>query len=244
MIILMKCLDEEKYVPRCLKHFHDEPFVTKIIIIDGGSTDFTVQECKKFPKASVFIHKWLDWYHDNEVCQSNIALSYIPNNELAFILDFDEMMSDELKVKLGEIDKSQSIIPCDGAACFSRRTYEVIRYEDSHHAILDKTGWPLISHQIGQYPDYQMRLVRKNYQMKWINSPHHHLIGHIDEQFFDADIIHFEKDDYRDRVRIEKKWALAQARRRSLGLEADIFESSPKATIAEYYNPEAWVWEI
>lgn len=242
MIIGMKAVNEEKYVDRCISDFHDEPFCDRIIVIDGWSNDHTVQRLRQFSKVNVYSHYWDNNYHHMEVIQSNILLSYIPNGELMMIMDFDEKMSPELKDHLNHIQKSQDIIPIKGIVHFSRKTYEVLRYENSPHAVIGKDGWPMISHQIGQYPDYQCRLIRKDPLMHWINSPHHQLAGYENNIFADVgiDILHFEKDDYRDRISIEKKWAREQARRVELGLTPDVFESTIKPDIAEYYDPEVW----
>lgn len=239
MIILMKCLNEEKIVKRCVGDFHDENWVSRIIVIDGGSTDYTVQELRQFPKVETFVHPWLDWYHDMEITQSNIALSYVPHGQICMIMDFDERMSDSLKDFLRPID---SIGMPDGADIvhFSRLTVDVLRHEDSPHAILGDNGWPLEAHQIGQYPDFQCRLIRRSPAMRWINSPHHQLIGWESNVNVQADIVHYEKDDYRDRLRIEKKWAQAQARRKQLGLTADVFEARLKPEVVEAGQPEFW----
>jgi glycosyltransferase involved in cell wall biosynthesis len=236
----MKALNEERCVKRCISDFHDEPFCEKIIVIDGGSTDYTIQELKQFDKVKVYVHPWIDAYHYMEVIQSNILLSYIPENELMMIMDFDERMSPALKNKLNEIHNYQNMILEKGIAHFSRATHEVMRYEKSPHAIIGEDGWPIISHQIGQYPDYQCRLIRKHFHMHWVNSPHHVLCGWYQNINFDADIIHYEKDDYRDRIRIEKKWAREHARRMELGLNADMFDCAFKPEIADYYDPETW----
>jgi len=81
--------------------------------------------------------------------------------------------------------------------------------------------------------------------MKWVNSPHHQLIGFtsqkiIEDKFF---IIHYEKDDYRKRIQIERKWLRAQARRKELGLTADVFECQPKTDICGYAEPDGWIRE-
>ena len=238
MIILMKCLNEEKVVHRCVGDFHDQPWVSRVIVIDGGSTDYTVHELKKFSKVEVFVHPWLDWYHDMEIVQSNIALSYVPHGQFCMIMDFDERMSEELKIFLAGIEESEAM-PWD-TCHFSRKTVDLIRHEDSPYAIIGDSGWPLISHQIGQYPDYQCRLIRRNVSMRWINSPHHQLAGDYKNLNVQADIIHYEKEDYRDRIRIEKKWARAQARRRELGLVADVFEAGLKPEFSEAGNPNFW----
>ncbi len=242
MIISMKALNEEYYVDRCISDFHDEPFVDKIIVIDGGSTDYTVQELKKYSKVEVYIHPWLDWYHDMEVIQSNITLSYVPHGELLFILDFDERMSIELKQALNNINL---VGFSTDTGHVSRITNELIRYENSPFAIMGESGWPLISHQIGQYPDYQCRLLKKDYRMRWVNSPHHVLIGWegMINININADIIHYEKDDYRDRLRIERKWLRSQVRRKELGLPADVFECRVNLEVAEYASKENWYSE-
>jgi glycosyltransferase involved in cell wall biosynthesis len=236
MIIGMKCQNEQYTVDRCISDFHDEPFVDKIVVVDGGSTDYTVQELKKYNKVQVFVHPWLDWYHNAEVCQSNIVLSYIPNGALMFILDFDERISDELKQALSKIKD----LPDGHVRSFSRKTVDVFRHDDSPHAIIGEDGWPVISNQIGQYPDFQCRLLKKDFKMHWVNSPHHVLMGYICNENIVADIIHYEKDDFRKRQDIERKWLRAQARRKELGLTADIFECDPKKELIKYGDPETW----
>ncbi|MHA2069958.1 MAG: glycosyltransferase, partial [Candidatus Thorarchaeota archaeon] len=97
MILLMKGLNEEKQVERVMKDVHDEPYFERIIVVDGGSSDFTVQALREYDKPEVHIHPWHNWYHDMEVSQSNVALSYIPHGQMLFILDFDERLTDGLK---------------------------------------------------------------------------------------------------------------------------------------------------
>jgi len=106
MIIGMKGMNEEKMVKPVIGDIHDEPWVDRIIVIDGGSSDDTVVELKQFPKVEVYCHKWEKWFHAQEVIQSNILLQYIPIGEIFFILDFDEQCSPELKTLLTDIDKN------------------------------------------------------------------------------------------------------------------------------------------
>jgi glycosyltransferase involved in cell wall biosynthesis len=239
----MKCLNEEKQVERVMKNVHDEPYFERIIVLDGGSTDFTVQSLREWEKPEVYVHPWLNWFHDMETTQSNIALSYIPHGQMVFILDFDERLTDGLKRELQKIDGMFK----DGAFYHKvghvpRRTYECVRFPESPYAIVDRVdGWPLISHQIGQYPDYQCRLIVREVGMHWVNSPHH-VLWPMDLQpyKFEHDLEHFEKDDIRDRTRIEKLWLRAQARRQELGLVADVFECDPKKEIVGCINPGHW----
>ena len=57
MIVLMKCLNEEKSAKRCISDFYDEKFCEKIIVIDGGSSDYTVQEIKEIARLTIFIEQ-------------------------------------------------------------------------------------------------------------------------------------------------------------------------------------------
>jgi len=239
MLILLKCLNEEKYVKRCIGDFHDEKWVERIIVIEGRSNDYTVEELKQFSKVEVYQHPWIDSYFDMETCQSNIALSYVPHGRKAMILDFDERMSEELKQVLADIDSGSRKFETD-IAHFSRRTIEPLRYEESPFAMIGADGWPIESHQIGQYPDFQCRLIRRNKELRWINSPHHVLIGQKSNENIVADIIHYEKDDLRDRERIEKKWLRCKVRRKELDLTADIFETTIKPELHKYADSNYW----
>ena len=176
MIIGCKCLNEQNSVDLVIGDIHDESWIDKIIVIDGWSSDDTVIELKKYSKVQIYQHKWEKWYHHQECIQSNILLSYIPNGEIVFLLDFDEKLSKELKQLLNEINEKG--MPSDvDCASVSRKSYELMRYPNSPYAIKDKIGWWLTSQSYGQYPDYQLRIIRKKVGMHWINSPHHHLFG-------------------------------------------------------------------
>lgn len=246
MIISCKVLNEERMVDKVIGDIHDEPWVEKIIVIDGGSTDLTVHELKKYPKCEVHIHPWLRNYFAMETSQSNIQMSYIPMGQIYFILDFDERCSPELKSLLAEIDENG--MP-DDVDCVnvSRRSYELMRFEDSPFAIPDDETWWVLAEQFGQYPDFQMRIIRRKIGMHWINSPHHVLFGAgFGNELFtqknrEADLIHYHgREDARDRARTEKLWLRMQARRKELGLPADVFEGGVSPEMHKYATPEYW----
>jgi len=244
VIIGMKCLNECKMIKPVIGDIHDEPWVDRIIVIDGDSSDDTVHELKQFPKVEVYIHKWEKWFHAQEVIQSNILLQYIPLGEIFFILDFDERCSAELKTLLADINKDG--MP-DDVDCVhvSRYSYELLRFDDSPFAMPDGNGFWLTSHQIGQYPDFQLRIIRRKLGMHWINSPHHIMFGFQEDLFTNknivADLIHYHgKEDARDREGIERQWLRNQARRIHLGLEADVFEGTPRPEMAHYTHPDYW----
>jgi hypothetical protein len=238
----MKCLNEQKAVKRCIGDFHDEPWVDDIIVIDGGSSDFTVQELKQFPKVRVFRHEYLCDYHDAEITQANIMASYIPQGDIFFSLDFDEKCSPELKQFLAEVDEKDELPEGADLVHIPRRTVEVMRHPNSPYAILGPDQWPLESHVIGQWPDYQPRLMRRSPYLRWIQSPHRILIGYEKNHNLEGrgHIEHFEKEDKRDRDWIERRWLRPNATRKALGLPCDLYEAGVKPEYAEAADPEFW----
>lgn len=243
MKVLIKVLNEAKAVNRLVSDFHDDSWVEEIIVVDGGSNDLTVPFLLQYSKVKVFVHPWLHWYHNMECTQSNIVLSYMSEGEIGVIIDADERFSEEAKKILAEID--QKGMPDDvDTVHLPRRTFEPLRFEDSPVAMLGEDGWPLISHQIGQYPDHQCRVIRKKIGMHWVNSPHHIMFGNGDlfttKYLNGCDILHYEKDDLRDREAIEARWLQCQVRRQQLSIEADVFETSVKPEYARYVDPDFW----
>lgn len=234
----MQCVNEEKAIQRCIGDFHDLPWVDEIVVIDGGSNDYTIEELRQFSKVKTFVHPWVDEYHNMNCVQRNIGLSYFKEDEIFFMLDFDEQMNDALKIFLSEFDKSMKLGKPEKADLFNiaRKTVEPFRHDNSPHAILHEDGWPIVSHQIGQWPDYQPRLIKKNYHLHWVNCPHHVLDGIKTQEFITDECFlwHYEKDDARDRERIEKKWLRNKLRREELGLSDDVFPSTVKPELSKF----------
>ncbi len=242
MRIGMKILNEELTIGRCLSDFHDLPWVEEIIIIDGGSSDYTVQEAKQFPKVKCFIHPYLNWYHDAEIAQAMVVMSYMPHGKIWFSLDADERMNSALKEFLAEVDRTNELPEGADFVHIARRTVDVMRYEDSPFAILGPDGWPLEKCECGQFPDYQPRLFRRSYKMHWVQSPHRVIMGfekmhNLDTKCF---IEHFEKDDRRQRDSIERRWLRPNATRKELGLTCDLYEAGVKPEYADAAKPEFW----
>lgn len=241
MIILMQSLNEEKMIDPVIGDIHDLDWVSRVIIIDGGSQDFTVHKLNKWSKCEVYHHYYDRSYHAAQAMQRNISLTYIPTDEICFILDFDEQMSDNLKTFLADVDKKGMPSDADVVAV-SRISYESMRHDDSPFAILDEKGFPLVSNQIGQYPDFQARLIKRSPDLFFVNSPHHVVLGAKNQVAMEnTDIIHYHgKADARDRENIETLWAYTQARRKQLGLTPDKFECRLDPELAKYGNPEYW----
>lgn len=241
MIILMQSLNEQHMVDPIIGDFHDLDWVSQIIVIDGGSQDFTVHKLRQWPKCKAYTHFYDREYHSAQAMQRNISLTYIPTEEICFILDFDERMSDDLKSFLADVDENG--MPDNSDVVYvSRISYESMRHEDSPFALLDENGFPIVSHIIGEYPDWQGRLIKRSPNMFFVNSPHHVLIGAMHQITKEnTDIIHYHgKVDARDRENIEILWAYTQARRKELGLSPDTFETKLKPGFAKYGKSERW----
>jgi hypothetical protein len=244
MRIAVKCLNEEKYMKRFLSDFHDLDWVSEIVIVDGRSSDFTVNEAKQFKKVVVHQHEYLPAFHDAEIIQAQILFSYFQNGEIFFLLDVDEFMTEGLKSFLAEVDKKGELPENADLVHIPRKTYEVLRYPDSPFAILDETGHTIFDHSIGQFPDYQPRLFRRSYKMHWVQSPHRCLLGFERNYNLPPDenvcILHPDKDDFRDRQAIERRWLRPNAARKELGLTADLYEAGVKPEYADAADPSYW----
>ena len=243
MKVLMKILNEEHEIGRCIKDFHDESWVDEIIVVDGGSSDYTVHEANQFKKVKVYVHPYLDWFHAMEITQANVLLSYANHGEICFLIDADEKLSVPLKDFLAQVDEKGILPHNSDLVHIPRRTIEVLRHEDSPYCVYGEDGWPIESHQTGQFPDYQPRLIQRSYEMHWAHSPHRILLGfkkNYNLELMDAYIIHFEKDDIRKRHSIERRWLRPDATRKKLGLAQDMFETTAKSEYAEAVDPDFW----
>ena len=140
--IFIICKNEERIIESCLKQA--SKLASEIIIVDSGSTDSTLEICKKYTDK-IFHQDWLGFGK-----QKNIALEKC-SNEWVLNLDSDEIISDELITEIQNLnlpaiasDKEVSLNP--DAFLLARELY---------------IGDKLIKHG-GFYPDYQLRLFRKS----------------------------------------------------------------------------------
>ena len=131
--VVLTTYNEEKNLPDCLESVKD--LADEIIIVDGTSTDNTVQVARKY-KAKVVITKNLQNFHVNK--QKAIDLA---TKDWILQLDADERVSKELsseiKSAISETKKNGYWTP--------RKNWFLGRF-------LMKGG---------QYPDYTLRLYRK-----------------------------------------------------------------------------------
>jgi len=91
-------LNEEDKIEKCLSSLG---WADKIVIVDGFSTDNTVQTCEKYTK-NIFQNKF-----DDFSSQKNFALSKA-GNEWVLFLDADEKVPEELKQEILETIKKSA----------------------------------------------------------------------------------------------------------------------------------------
>lgn len=181
-------LDEEKNLPRFIELVMKHPAIGRVIAIDGGSNDKTV-ELLKMAGAMVYIHHYDRNYHDMQAMQRNYSCSFVKDGEKIIIMDIDECYSKELSDYLYELAESNIVY-----GRISRRTFKM--YAD----INDKTK------QIKDYPDYQPRFYTWDRKFKWVGSPHHNIYNVPNPVKINKDIIHFEAEG-KNREALEAEWS-------------------------------------
>jgi ADP-heptose:LPS heptosyltransferase len=184
--------NEEKNLPRFIELVMNHPCIGRVVAIDGGSTDRTVELLQK-AGAEVYVHPYLPEYHDMQAMQRNISCSYLKDGERALIMDIDECFSKELSDYLPVLCEAQFHY-----GIISRRTYKY--YADITNP--DK--------QIKDYPDWQPRFYRWRHEFKFVGGAHHRTLNVPDPQKIQKDIIHFECEG-KDRGKLEGQWAKQMA---------------------------------
>ncbi|KKK69314.1 hypothetical protein LCGC14_2935280, partial [marine sediment metagenome] len=88
-------LNEEKNLPRFIENVMSHPSIGRVIAIDGGSTDKSVELLKK-AGALVYVHPYDKKYHDAQAMQRNYSFTFVEDDEKCLIMDLDESFSKEL----------------------------------------------------------------------------------------------------------------------------------------------------
>lgn len=127
--------NEEKNIINCLDSVRD--WVNEIIVVDGQSTDNTVELIKKFSKAKIIVTSNKPMFHINK----NKAIEACTSDWILF-LDADETISESLKKEIIEVINQN---PVENGFYIPRINFFLTKF-------LTKGG---------QYPDARIRLFRK-----------------------------------------------------------------------------------
>jgi len=190
-------LNEEKNLPRFIELVMKHESIGRVIAIDGGSDDRTIDILKK-AGAEVYMHYYDKNYHDMQALQRNVSCSFVRDGERIIIMDIDECFSDELSNYLSYLAESDIVY-----GLLSRRTFDY--FDDINNPMK----------QIKDYPDYQPRFFIWDKCFKWVGSPHHEIYNAPEPIRMRKDIIHFEKEG-KDRLALENQWATMQAKSREV----------------------------
>jgi len=137
--VILATFNEEKNIKGCLESVKD--LADEIVIVDGTSTDKTVQIAKKYTKK-IFIRENPLMFHKNK----QYAIEKATGDWILY-LDADERITPELREEILKVTKNQRLTTNDQYNGFWIPRKNIIFGKWIRH-----TGW---------WPDYQLRLFRQ-----------------------------------------------------------------------------------
>ncbi len=175
--------DEEKMIEDC---FASAIFADEIILLDGGSIDRTLEIAKKY-KVKIFRQesKEVDWgaWHNQGIKEAS--------SDWIFYLDADERITPKLQKELIETISQQENV----AFAIPRRN--ILLGKPMYYG-----GW---------YPDYQIRLFKKEKLIKWEGKLHERPIFKGSLEHLSEPMFHLTHRDLSSMVEKTRKWAGIEA---------------------------------
>ena len=166
-------LNEEENLARCLES--SRALVSEIVLVDSGSTDRTTEIAERFG-ARVYYNPW-----PGHVAQKNVALSYC-SQPWVISLDADEALSEDLRRSVRRLFEDGE--PDREGYWMNRKTYYLDAWID--HA------W---------YPEWRLRLARKD-RAEWAGTnPHDKLEVKGGTGKLEGDILHYSYADLQDHLK-------------------------------------------
>ncbi|HUJ10133.1 MAG TPA: glycosyltransferase family 2 protein [Verrucomicrobiae bacterium] len=176
-------LNEEANLPRCLASVRD--LAAEIVVIDSGSTDRTAELARQCGAVFEF-HKW-----QGHVAQKNVALRRC-SQPWVLCLDADEAVSPELAAAI--YSRFAVGQPREDGCWVNRRTFYL-------------GDW--IRHV--WYPEWRLRLVRKE-RAQWRGvDPHDRLEVAGETKRLDGDLLHYSYRDLQDHLQRTIRYAQISA---------------------------------
>jgi len=164
--IVMITKNSEKHLDEVLSALTD---FKEVIILDNGSTDNTLNIIKKYKNVRIFIEQFEGFGRTK-----NRAISYA-SNDWVFVLDSDEVMSEELKEEIKQTIKN-----------FKYSAYYVPR--------LNNFFGKWIKHG-GLYPDYSIRLFNKKVAKFNDRDVHESVICKCKKGYLKNHLLHYAYED-------------------------------------------------
>ena len=167
------CFNEEANIERCLKSLL---WTDEIVVVDSYSTDKTISICKRYTDR-IYQRKWPGINKQKEYAVS------LTRNEWVFVLDADEVVSEELSKEIMERLKYDNE-RYDG--------YMVKRHTHYLGRWINHGGW---------YPDYKLRLFKKEKGYFAGEDPHDKIIVDGEVSKLKGEIYHFTYQDISHHIR-------------------------------------------
>ena len=102
LVANIMCMNELERLPRLMESLD---FLDEIYIVDGGSTDGTIEYLSSMPKVKLFRN---EWPHDHAI-QRNFILDKTPDDSWIFYIDCDELPTIPLRQEMRNITESDEI---------------------------------------------------------------------------------------------------------------------------------------
>lgn len=173
--VFIVCCNEEKNIERCLKSVS---FAEEIIVVDSGSTDLTLEICKRYTN-NIIHRKWSGFVEQKTFAFSQCSKEWVLN------LDSDEEVSPELRSRIIGIVSGKESIPEDLAG------FEISRVVSYMGRWWKKGGW---------YPEYRLRLVRKSKTVWGGTDPHEHAIPNGPTRILEEPLNHYTYTNLSEQV--------------------------------------------
>ncbi len=162
--VTLAVYNEEKFLGRCLDSIKD--IADEIIVVDGKSMDKTTDIAKKYKAKIISTTNKVNFHINKKMANDNASGEWILQ------LDADEVVSPELKKEIKEIINSD---PPENGFWVPRANFFLGRFL--------KKG--------GAYPDYTLRLYRKNFGNLPAKSVHEQTVVEKPVGYLKNDLLHY-----------------------------------------------------
>lgn len=155
----------------------------EIVVVDSDSTDRTVEIARKYT-SKVFNREWNGYQDKHEYADAQTTGDWI------FWIDADERVTPELRSSIEKLRSGSDEHLADG--------YKIARKTEYLDRWIMHSGW---------YPDYQMRLYRKD-KSYWDGvAPHQTARVNGRVETLDGEFLHYTKRDLSEHHRVTESYA-------------------------------------
>jgi glycosyltransferase involved in cell wall biosynthesis len=176
--------NEEKKIRRCLESVR---WCDEIVVVDSFSTDRTAELCREFTDR-VYQHEWLGYIGSKNLIRGMASHPWL------LYLDADEEISPDLRD-------------------------EILREFNGGHGEIVGYRFPRLVHFLGRwirhgewYPDYKLRLFRKDAGRSAGEEPHDRVIVNGPVKTLRSPLYHYTYDDLHDQIETLNRYTTITAR--------------------------------